>query len=131
MLWHERSGTARTNIIDTENIKLIKIVTNYTYIDIYVYRIFTIYDIESIIGRYLNICRLSFDSLIKVKTTNTIDLMTKHLLKTTEYRLQWRSFQKIVVFDIHVITQKVIIVSWIDYSFYDIRYTHTYVYIYN
>ena len=91
----------------------------YTYIDIYVYRIFTIYDIESIIGRYLNICRLSFDSLIKVKTTNTIDLMTKHLLKTTEYRLQWRSFQKIVVFDIHVITQKVIIVSWIDYSFYD------------
>ena len=77
----------------------------------YVYRIFTIYDIESIIGRYLNICSLSFDSLIKVKTTNTIDLMTKHLLKTTEYRIQWHSFQKIFVFDVHVITQKVIVGS--------------------
>ena len=74
-------------------------------------RIFTIYDIESIISRYLNICSLSFDSLIKVKTTNTIDLTTKHLLKTTEYRIQWHSFQKIFVFDIHVIAQKLIIGS--------------------
>ena len=78
---------------------------------IYVYRIFTIYDIESIIGRYLNICSLSFDSLIKVKTTNTIDLMTKHLLKTTKYRIRGHSFQKIFVFDLHVMTQKLIIRS--------------------
>ena len=68
-------------------------------------------DIESIIGRCFNICSLSFDSLIKVKTTNTIDLMTKHLLKTTEYRIQWHSFQKMFVFDLHVITQKVVIWS--------------------
>ena len=76
----------------------------------------------------MNICSLSFDSLIKVKTTNTIDLMTKHLLKTTKYRIRGHSFQKIFVFDIHVITQKLIIGSWIDYSSYDIQYFTAYIY---